>query len=93
MLSNKKLTSLCRPPAIHLTRLDEKFHSPRLFLENKAAGAAVPAACTLEDKYLFLSESSSCPTPAGSVSCNVVHIKSDWMVMLSDWDGRADDEW
>ena len=34
--------------------------------------------------YLFLSESALCPAPTGSVSFNVVHIKSDWMVMLSD---------
>ena len=58
----------------------------------------MPAACTLEDKYLFLSESAVCPTPTGSVSFSVGHIKSDWMVMLSDWmvmvmtNGNGDDD-
>ena len=33
---------------------------------------------------MFLSESALCPAQAGSVSFSVVHIKSDWMVMLSD---------
>ena len=43
------------------------------------------AACTMSRQYLFLSESALCPAPAGSVSFSVVHIKSEWMVMLSDW--------
>ena len=34
---------------------------------------------------MFLSESDLCPAPAGSVSFSVLHIKSDWMVMLSEW--------
>ena len=71
--------------------------SPQI-IENKAAGAAVPAARTLADKCVFLSESALCPAPTGSVSFIVVHIKSDWMVMLSDWmvmamtNGNCDDD-
>ena len=66
---------MCRPPVIHLTRLDDAFrHSPILLENKKAAGAAVQAACALR------------PAPAGSVSYIVVHIKtamlSDWMVMV-----------
>jgi hypothetical protein len=47
--------------------------------KQKAAGAAVQAACALR------------PAPAGSVSYIVVHIKSamlsDWMVMvmMNEW--------
>ncbi len=58
----------------------------------------MPAACTLEGKYMFLSESGLCPPPSGSVSFSVVHIKSDWMVMLSEWmvmvvtNGNGDDD-
>ena len=54
-------------------------------IKQKNAGAAVPAARTLEDQYMFLSKSAVCPAPTGSVSFSVVHIKSDWMVVLSDW--------
>ena len=80
------MASLIWPPVIHLTRLDEiLFHRPKLFGKNKAAGAAVAAACALGNKYLFLSESALCPTPAGSVSFCVLNITSDWMVMLSEW--------
>ena len=71
---------MCRPPVIHLTRLDDKFrHRPRLLENKEAAGAAVQAACALR------------PAPAGSVSYIVVHIKSamrsDWMVMvmMNEW--------
>ena len=47
---------------------------------------------------MFRSESALCPTPASSVSFSVLHIKSDWMVMLSDWmvmvmtNGNGDDD-
>ena len=64
----------------------------------KAAGAAVQAACAISEQYLFLSESALCPTPAGSVSFSVIHIKSDWVAMLSDWmvmvmtNGNGDDD-
>ena len=66
---------MCRPPVIRLTRLDDTFrHRPILLEKQKAAGAAVQAACALR------------PAPAGSVSYIVVHIKSamlsDWMVMV-----------
>ena len=72
---------MCRPPVIHLTRLDDTFrHRPRVLeKQKKAAGAAVQAACALR------------PAPAGSVSYIVVHIKSamlsDWMVMvmMNEW--------
>ena len=43
------------------------------------------AACGIARQYLFLSESALCPAPTGSVSFSVLHIKSDWMVRLSDW--------
>ena len=43
---------------------------PDYWTNKKAAGAAVQAACALR------------PTPTGSVSYSVVHIKS---AMLSDW--------
>ena len=43
------------------------------------------AACAISGQYLFLSESALCPAPAGSVSFSVLNIKSDWMVMLSEW--------
>ena len=89
---------MCRPPVIHLTRLDETFHHlPRLLEKQKAAGVAVQAACAISGQYMFLSESALCPAPAGSVSFSDVHIKSDWMVMLSDWmvmvmtNGNGDD--
>ena len=48
-----------------------------------------------KDNICVLSESALCPTPAGSVSYRVVHIKS---VMLSDWmvmvmmNGSGDDD-
>ena len=49
----------------------------------KAAGAAVQAACALR------------PTPTGSVSYSVAHIKSamlsDWMVMVMI-NGNGDDD-
>jgi len=34
---------------------------------------------------MFLSESALCPTPTGSVSFSALNIKSDWMVVLSEW--------
>ena len=43
------------------------------------------AACAISGQYLFLSESALRPTPAGSVPLSVLNIKSDWMVMLSEW--------
>ena len=43
------------------------------------------AACTISRQYMFLSESALCPTPTSSVSLSVLNIKSDWMVMLSEW--------
>ena len=70
---------------IHLTRLEETLHHLPILLEKKAAGAAVKAACANSRQYLFLSESALCPAPAGFVSFSVVHSKSDWMVMLSEW--------
>ena len=47
---------------------------------------------------MFLSESALCPTPTGSASFSVVHIKSDWIVILLDWmvmvmtNGNGDDD-
>ena len=77
---------MCRPPVIHLTRLAETLcRLSRLLEKQKTAGAAVQAACAISGQYLFLSESALCPAPAGSVSFSVLHIKSDWMVMLSEW--------
>jgi len=75
LLSDRKMTTPCRPPVIRLTRLDDRFrHCPRLLENKKTAGAAVQAACALR------------PDPTGSVSYSVVHIKSamlsDWMVMV-----------
>ena len=43
------------------------------------------AACTISRQYLCLSEYALCPAPTGSVSLSVLNIKSDWMVMLSEW--------
>ena len=44
---------------------------------------------------MFLSESARCPAPAGSVSFNVVRIKSvvlsDWMAMVTT-NGNGDDD-
>ena len=42
------------------------------------------AACAISGQYLFLSESALCPAPTGSVSFSVLHLKSDWMVMLCE---------
>ena len=47
---------------------------------------------------MLLSECALCPTQAGSVSFSVVRIKSDWMVIRSDWmvmvmtNGNGDDD-
>ena len=43
------------------------------------------AACATSRQYMFLSESALGPAPTGCVSFSVLHIKSDWMVMLSEW--------
>ena len=41
----------------------------------------MPAAWTLEEISVIV----VCPAPDSSVSFSVLHIKSDWTVILSEW--------